>query len=92
MTTHRAARPLAFALALITLVACFVALEVWRDRVFGEPAPGDDVLYVRSGDTVRRMSMSFTPLVAFCVWLLLTRHRVASECAYAEFDWAPVAH
>ena len=69
MTTHRAARPLAFALALITLVACFVALEVWRDRVFGEPAPGDDVLYVRSGDTVRRMSMSFTPLVADLYWV-----------------------
>jgi tetratricopeptide (TPR) repeat protein len=69
VTTHRAARPLAFALALILLVACFVTLEVWRDRVFGEPAAGDAVLYVRSGDAVRRLSLGFTPLVADLYWV-----------------------
>ncbi len=69
MTTHRAARPLGFALALAALVGGFVALEVWRDRVYGEPAPGDTVLYVRSGDAVRRMSLSFTPLVADLYWV-----------------------
>jgi tetratricopeptide (TPR) repeat protein len=69
VTTRRAARPLAFALALVTLVGCFAALEVWRDRVFGEPAPGDTVLYVRSPDGVRRMSLGFTPLVADVYWV-----------------------
>ncbi len=69
MTTHRVARPLAFGLALTTLVGSFVALELWRDRVYGEPAPGDAVLYVRSGDAVRRLSLSFTPLVADLYWI-----------------------
>ncbi len=69
MRTDRAAKPLAFGLALIALVACFVGLEVWRDRVYGEPAPGDAVLYLRSGDAVRRMSLSFTPLVADLYWV-----------------------
>ena len=69
MTTHRAARPLAFGLALVALVASFVLIEVWRDRVYGEPAPGESVLYIRSGDAVRRMSLSFTPIVADLYWV-----------------------
>ncbi len=69
MTTHRASRPLAFGVALAALVACFVSLEIWRDRVYGEPAPGDSVLYVRSGEALRRMSLSFTPLVADVYWV-----------------------
>jgi tetratricopeptide (TPR) repeat protein len=67
--THRASGPLAFGLALVALVACFVTLEVWRDRVYGEPAPGDSVLYIRSGEALRRMSLSFTPLVADVYWV-----------------------
>jgi tetratricopeptide (TPR) repeat protein len=67
--TDRASGPLAFGLALMTLVACFVTLEVWRDRVYGEPAPGDSVLYVRSGEVLRRMSLSFTPFVADVYWV-----------------------
>lgn len=63
------ARPLAFGLALLTLVGAFVALEVWRDRVYGEPAPGDAVLYVRSGEALRRMSLSFSPLLADVYWV-----------------------
>ncbi|HEX7486546.1 MAG TPA: hypothetical protein VF332_10360 [Vicinamibacterales bacterium] len=69
MTAHRGARPLAFGLALATLVAAFVGLEVWRDRVYGEPAPGDSVLYVRSGEALRRMSLSFSPLLADVYWV-----------------------
>ncbi len=42
--------------------AAFVAVEAWRDRVYGEPTPGDSVLYIRSGEALRRMSLSFTPL------------------------------
>jgi hypothetical protein len=67
--THRASGPLAFGLALIALVACFVTLEVWRDRVYGAPAPGDSVLYIRSGAALRRMSLSFTPFLADVYWV-----------------------
>jgi tetratricopeptide (TPR) repeat protein len=69
VTKNRAVGPLAFGLALAALVACFVTIEVWRDRVYGEPAPGESVLYVRSGDAVRRMALSFTPLVADVYWV-----------------------
>ena len=69
VTTHRAAGPLAFGLALAALVGRFVALEVWRDRVYGEPAPGDSVLYVRSGEACAGCRSSFTPLVADVYWV-----------------------
>ncbi len=69
MTTRSGARPIVFGLAMAVLVAAFVSVEVWRDRVYGEPAPGDSVLYIRSGEAVRRMSLSFTPLVADIYWI-----------------------
>jgi tetratricopeptide (TPR) repeat protein len=56
-------------LVLAALAVSFVAVVVWRDRVYGEPAPGDSVLYFKSGDAVRRMSLSFTPLVADLYWI-----------------------
>ena len=69
MTRSRASGPLAFGAAVAALVTCFVALEVWRDQVYGEPKPGDAVLYVRSGDAVRRMSLSFAPFVSDIYWV-----------------------
>jgi tetratricopeptide (TPR) repeat protein len=56
-------------LVVAALVVSFVAIEAWRDRVYGEPAPGDSVLYIRSGDALRRLSLSFTPLVADIYWI-----------------------
>lgn len=69
MSDSRRVRPLAFSLALATLVAAFVALEFWRDRVYGEPAPSDSVLYVKSGEALRRLSLSFSPLLADVYWV-----------------------
>jgi hypothetical protein len=69
VTARRGSRPLAFGLAMAALVAGFVGVEAWRDRVYGEPTPGDAVLYIRSGDALRRMSLSFTPLVADVYWI-----------------------
>jgi len=69
VTGNRGARPLVFGLVLAALVAAFVGLETWRDRVYGEPAPGDSVLYVRSGEALRRMSLSFAPLMADVYWV-----------------------
>ncbi len=68
MTTRRV-RPIVTALVLVTLGAGFVGLEVWRDAAYGEPAPGESVLYVRSGDAVRRMALGFAPLVADVYWV-----------------------
>lgn len=69
MTARRGARPFVFGLAMAALVAAFMSVEVWRDRVYGEPAPGDSVLYIRSGEAVRRISLSFEPLVADIYWI-----------------------
>ncbi len=69
MTARRGARPLAFGLTMAALVAAFVGVEAWRDRVYGEPATGDAALYIRSGDALRRMSLSFTPLLADVYWI-----------------------
>jgi tetratricopeptide (TPR) repeat protein len=54
---------------MAALVAAFVGVEAWRDRVYGEPAAGDAALYIRSGDALRRMSLSFTPLLADVYWI-----------------------
>jgi tetratricopeptide (TPR) repeat protein len=65
----RRVRPFVFGLVLATLVVAFVGVQVWRDRVYGEPAPGDSVLYVRSGEALRRLSLSFSPLLADVYWV-----------------------
>ena len=69
MKTTRAGGAAGFAIALAALVAGFVGIEIWRDRVYGEPAPGDAVLYIRSGDAMRRISLSFTPFAADIYWI-----------------------
>ena len=69
MSHTRRVRPFVFGLVLATLVVAFVGVQVWRDRVYGEPAPGDSVLYVRSGEALRRLSLSFSPLLADVYWV-----------------------
>jgi tetratricopeptide (TPR) repeat protein len=69
MMERRGARPLVFGLAMAALAVSVVAVEIWRDRVYGEPAPGDSVLYIRSGEALRRLSLSFTPIVADIYWI-----------------------
>jgi tetratricopeptide (TPR) repeat protein len=69
MMAGRRVRPLVFGVTLAVLVAAFVGLEAWRDAVYGEPAPGDSVLYVRSGEAVRRMALSFAPFAADVYWV-----------------------
>jgi tetratricopeptide (TPR) repeat protein len=68
VTVHRAG-PIAAALALVMLVAAFVAVEVWRDAVYGEPRPEEAVMYLRSGETVRRLSLAFSPFLADVYWV-----------------------
>ena len=69
MSDTRRVRPFVFGLVLATLVVAFVGVQVWRDRVYGEPSPGDSVLYVRSGEALRRLSLSFSPLLADVYWV-----------------------
>jgi tetratricopeptide (TPR) repeat protein len=56
-------------LALAGLVAGFCAIELWRDAVYGEPKPAESVLYLQSGEVVKRLSLSFTPFLAGVYWV-----------------------
>jgi hypothetical protein len=56
-------------LVLLALAASFVGLQVWRDRAYGEPGPGESVLYVRSGEAMRRMALGFAPVLADVYWV-----------------------
>lgn len=68
MTPNRPG-PIATTLVLVLLLATFVVAEVWRDRVYGEPAAGESVLYVRSGEAMRRVALGFSPLLADVYWV-----------------------
>jgi hypothetical protein len=57
------------ALALAGLVGAAVGLQVVRDRVYGEPSPERGLLYVRSPETVRRLSLSYAALLADLYWV-----------------------
>jgi len=61
--------PVVTAIVLASLTASFVGIEVWRDAAYGEPAPADSVLYIRSGEAVRRMALGFSPLLADVYWV-----------------------
>jgi hypothetical protein len=71
-------------LAMAALVASFVVVELWRDRLYGEPAPGDAVLYIRSGEAWRRMSLSFAPLVADIYWIRAVQYYGGARLSKSE--------
>jgi tetratricopeptide (TPR) repeat protein len=56
-------------LVLVALVASSVGVQVWRDRVYGEPGAGESVLYIRSGDAMRRLALGFSPLLSDVYWV-----------------------
>jgi len=68
------ARAVVTAPVLVTLVAAFIGIQVWRDAVYGEPAQAGTVLYVRSGETMRRMALGFAPLLADVYWVRAVQH------------------
>jgi tetratricopeptide (TPR) repeat protein len=63
-------RSLVAALTVVALLTgAAVGVEVARDRAYGEPAPGDTVLYVRSPEAVKRLSLSYASLMADIYWI-----------------------
>jgi hypothetical protein len=62
-------RPFVTLLVLVALTAAFVGVQVWRDRIYGEPGPGESVLYVRSGEAMRRLALGFSPLLSDVYWV-----------------------
>lgn len=84
MSERRGPRAFAFGLTTVALVAAFVGLEIWRDRVYGEPAAGETVLYIRSGDALRRMSLGFKALAADLYWIRTVQYYGGTRLSKAE--------
>ncbi|HVB38157.1 MAG TPA: hypothetical protein VND92_06445, partial [Vicinamibacterales bacterium] len=55
--------------AMGVLFAAAVGLQVVRDRRFPPPRVNDDLLYVRSGPVMRRMTAGFNTLAADVYWI-----------------------
>ena len=54
---------------LVVLVGAAVGVEVLRDAVYGEPQPAESVLYVRSGDFLKRASLANASLLGDIYWI-----------------------
>ena len=54
---------------VILLFGAAVALQVYRDRAFPRPEPTVEELYLASGDTARRLALSYQALLADVYWI-----------------------
>jgi tetratricopeptide (TPR) repeat protein len=59
---------------LILLVAAAVGLQVVRDRAYPRDPIAESVLYVRSPAVMKRLALSFDPLVADVYWIRALQH------------------
>ena len=60
---------LIFAAVLVVLLGATVGVEAIRDHVYGQPRPAEAVLYVRSGEFLKRASLANASLFADVYWL-----------------------
>ncbi len=56
-------------LVLAGLLASAVGLQLLRDRWYGSPQPADSLLYIRSPETMKRMALSFSGILADLYWI-----------------------
>jgi hypothetical protein len=64
----------AFVLTLSAMLAVAVALQVVRDRAFAHTRFDKQVLYVSSGDVMRRAALSYDVLLADVYWIRALQH------------------
>ncbi len=66
------------ALALATIVVCVmsaIGLQLARDRAYaGQARETERILYIRSGDAVRRITLDFDALAADVYWIRAIQH------------------
>ena len=71
----RSARDLALLVGAVAAFASAIALQVIRDRRFPRDAHQvEQILYVRSGAALRRMTLSFDALAADIYWIRAIQH------------------
>jgi hypothetical protein len=65
---------LSLTLVVTTLCASTVVLQVVRDRHFPQPSAGEELLYIPSGDLVRRLVLPYRMLAADAYWIRAIQH------------------
>jgi tetratricopeptide (TPR) repeat protein len=63
-----------FAVALAGMLGAAVAVQVVRDRVFASGSIDREVLYVTSGDVMKRAALSYNALAADVYWIRALQH------------------
>lgn len=63
-----------FVVAVTTMLALAVALQVVRDRVVAHTGVDKQVLYVSSGEVMRRAALSYDTLLADVYWIRALQH------------------
>jgi len=67
---NRRARELALVLAAVAAFGAAILFQIERDRAFPRDATQvEQILYVRSGDALKRMTLSFNALAADVYWI-----------------------
>ena len=72
MTSRR--QNILFACALLVMVSAAVGVQIVRDRVFASSAVDRQVLYVTSGEVMKRVALSYDALAADLYWIRALQH------------------
>lgn len=72
------------AIALATLLSAVVGLQVLRERATPLQSGEDALLYVRSPEAMKRMALSYAPLVADVYWIRAIQHYGGTKRSTAE--------
>jgi hypothetical protein len=62
------------AASLVGLLAAAIALQVVRDRAHPRNVAEESVLYVQSGEVMKRLALSYDPLLADVYWIRAIQH------------------
>jgi tetratricopeptide (TPR) repeat protein len=68
------ARPGLVALVIVVLVGTSAALQAVRDRAYSRSDPRERILYLQSGEALKRLSLSFDALAADLYWIRTLQH------------------
>ncbi|MGH9315264.1 MAG: tetratricopeptide repeat protein [Vicinamibacterales bacterium] len=74
MTSNKLSRPWVAGPTIAVLVAVIVVVQVVRDRQYPQATVSDRLLYVRSGEALRRLVLSFDALAADVYWIRAIQH------------------
>ena len=89
MTAPRTARTLGVAALAVALLAGAVRLEATRERTYPAPADDENVVYLKSGTALRRMTGAYTALAADAYWIRAVQYYGGTKRRLAPNGLAP---